>query len=354
MRPDETTPAPAASPRPRRRGAELTALALVGVLLLAALAAGGATLYREFYSPTAFVLRYLDLLASGDAADALTVPGVRVDDRGDGETAASDALLRRAALTTLTRIEPVSEEVDGERTLVTVSYRAGNVDGSSTFALSQDGWIGIAPSWRFDRSPLAVVDLTVRGSMRFDVNGFEVDKRQVSPAGAEADPLASVSMLVFSPGLYSVSVDTAISATPGVAVLADAPAAHVPVDVQAAPTEEFAGIVTERVEEFLTSCATQQVLQPTGCPFGFEVRNRIVDLPAWSIRQQPDVELTPDGAGWRILPAEAVAHIDVAIRLLFDGSIREVAEDVTFTVEGSIEVLPDGTASITVGGSPSS
>ena len=77
------------------------------------------------------------------------------------------------------------------------------------------------------------MDLTVKGSMTFDVNGFSIDKRQVSPDGADADPQAAVSLLVFSPGVYSVSVDTQISSTRGVAVLSDSPFAKVPVDIQA-------------------------------------------------------------------------------------------------------------------------
>lgn len=354
-RPDEAATAGATTVRSRRRLAgELTALAVVGVLLLAALAAGGATVYREVYSPTAFVLRYLDLLSEGRAGDARAVPGVAMDAAALASaglsTAASDVLLRRDALAALTDIEAVEEAADGDRTTVTVSYRAGGVPGRSTFAVTQDGWTGIAPSWRFATSPLAVMDLTVRGSMRFDVNGFEIDKRQVSPDGAEADPLAPVSLLVFSPGLYSVAVDTAISATPGVAVLADAPHAGIPVDIQAEATEEFVEVVQQRMNEFLAACATQEVLQPTGCPFGFQVRNRIVDVPTWSIVQQPEVRVEPDGAGWRIVAADAVAHIDVDIRSLFDGSVRTVEEDVPFVVSGSITVLPDGTASIQVQG----
>src|SRR5690606_20320521 len=128
-----------------------------------------------------------------------------------------------------------------------------------------------------------------------------------------------VSLLVFSPGLYSVSVDTAISSTPGVAVLSDSPFRAIPVNVQAQPTEEFLGVVQEKVEEFLTECATQEVLQPTACPFGYFVEDRIDSLPKWSIVAQPEVAVEPDGAGWAILPAEALAHIDVDIRSLFDG-----------------------------------
>ena len=37
------------------------------------------------------------------------------------------------------------------------------------------------------------------------------------------------------------------------------------------------------------------------------------------------------------------------IQSFFDGSIRDVSEEVPFLVTGTITVLPDGTASIVVG-----
>ncbi|MCR2762802.1 hypothetical protein NQ152_04695 [Microbacterium sp. zg.B48] len=325
---------------------------MVGVLLVTAVIAASASLYREFYSPTAFVERYLGMLAEGSAADALAVPGVAVDsaqlEAAGLPAAASDALLRRNALATLTDIEIVSEETRADGVvLVTVQYRAGAYPGTTTFEVQPVDALGL-PTWRFATSPLALMDLSVQGSMTFDVNGFTIDKRQISPDGVEADPQAPMSLLVFSPGIYSVSVDTAISATRGVAVLSDSPFARVPVDVQAQATPEFVQIVQEKVEEFLSGCATQDVLQPTGCPFGFIVQDRIVSPPTWSIAAQPTVTVVPDGAGWAIPAADAVAHIEVEIRSLFDGSVRDVAEDVPFVVTGTITVQPDGSASITV------
>lgn len=351
---------PAAPPgavpaRPRRLARDLTILGIVGVLLLAALGAGAAAAYRELYSPQAFVLHYLDLLQDRRAAEALAVPGVAVDsaelEKAGLPATASEALLRTDALQSITDPRVTNEVADGDVTRVTVDYRAGSYTGSTTFAVRQDGWIGVVPHWRFDVSPLAVVDLTVRGSMQFSVNDFEIDKRQVSIDGTDADPAAAVPLLVFSPGLYSVAVDTAISATPGVAILADSPLTDVPVEVQAEPTEQFVSVVQQRVEDFLSTCAQQRVLQPTGCPFGFTVRNRIDDAPTWTILQQPTVSVVPDGAGWRIPSARAVAHIEVDIRSIFDGSVRTVAEDVPFTVDGQITVQPDGSASIAIGGS---
>jgi hypothetical protein len=349
---------PAGAPAPKRArhrlALDLTLLAIVGVLLVGAVGAAVATVYREFYSPTAFVQRYLDLLADGDAAAALAVPGVAVDssalEAAGLPATASQALLRRAALGSLTDIRPVAEVTDGDVTRVTVEYRAGDYPGTTTFEIARDGSVGIAPTWRFAKSPLAVMDLAVGGSMSFDVNGFAIDKRQVSPEGAAADPAAAVPLLVFSPGIYSVSVDTPVAATPGVAVLSDSPFTDIPVAVQAKPTAEFLSVVQERVEDFLTQCATQEVLQPTACPFGYFVDDRVTSPPKWSIVQQPAVELVQDGAGWSIAPAEAVARIDVEVRSIFDGSIRQVTEDVPFLVNGSITILPDGSATITVGG----
>ncbi len=332
-------------------------MALIGLLLVAALGAGAASLYREVYSPRAFVLHYLDLLQERRAAEALAVPGVAVDsaelEAAGLPATASEALLRPDSLQAVTNAVITDESVEGDRVRVTAAYSVGGYSGTTTFDVERDTGDTLLPRWRFARSPLSVMNLSVEGSMRFAVNGFEVDKRQVSIDGVDVDPTAALPLLIFSPGLYSVAVDTAISATPGVAVLADAPLAGIPVDVQAQPTEEFLGVVQQRVEDFLTTCAEQRVLQPTGCPFGFTVRNRIDDAPTWSIVQQPRVSIEPDGAGWRIPSADAVAHIEVDIRSIFDGSVRTVEEDVDFTVDGQITVQPDGSASILVGGSSS-
>ncbi len=336
----------------------MTALAVVGILLIAAVAAGALSISQEFYSARAFVERYLGLLSERHAADALALPGVAIESEDLAAAGipahADDALLRRDALASLTDVRTVSEEVSGELTRVTVSYVAGGHPGTTTFEVERDGWIGIAPVWRFATSPLAVIDLTVRGSMTFDVNGFALDKRQVSPDGLDAAGIAPLPLLVFSPGVYSVSVNTAIATTPGVAVLSDSPLTSVPIEVQAQPTPEFIQVVQERVDDFLATCARQQVLQPTACPFGYHLEDRVVSPPTWSIAQSPAVAVVPDGAGWQIPATSALAHIQVEIRSLYDGSLSEVDEDVAFDVSGSIVILPDGSASIMVSGPGSS
>lgn len=343
-----------AGPRRRRRLAvDLTALGVIGILLIGAIGATGAVLYRQLYSPTAFVLDYLHLLADGRATDALLLPGVSASSSQLAAAKlpadASGALLRGSALTRLTDVEPVSETTDADgTTTVTVTYRVGGHSGTTTFDVERDDDGVLLPRWRFAESPLAVIELEVRGSMQFEVNGFSVDKRQVSPDGADADPLEPIPLLAFSPGLYSITVDTAATSSPGVAVLSDTPLAEIPVSFQAEPTDKFLGVVQQEVDDFLAQCATQKVLQPTGCPFGYYVRNRIVEPPTWKIEENPVVTLEPDGAGWAITRTQAVAKIDVQIRSIFDGSVYAVEELVPFFLTGKITILPDGTASIAV------
>ena len=91
------------------------------------------------------------------------------------------------------------------------------------------------------------------------------------------------------------------------------------------------------------------MLQPTACPFGLRVTNRLASAPKWSIATQPQVTVTPDGGQWQIPTTDAVAHVEVDIRSLFDGKTQPLAEDVPFQLTGTIAILPDGSASIRIG-----
>jgi hypothetical protein len=350
----ESGPGVSRAPRASLRR-DLLLLGLVGVLLAAAIWAGFASLYRLYWGPSAFVERYIELIADGDAASALAVPGVALDST-DLEAAglpatSSDALLRSAVLTfDVTDVEIVSErDVDGV-VEVTAAYRVGGTDGRTTFRVRPTGTQGLVPRWSFATSPLAEIQVGVRGSMQFSVNGFEVDKRQVSPDGAEADPLAPVSLLVFSPGLYSVAVDTATAEADAVNVFADAALRSVPLDIQAQPTEQFAKVVKEKVSAFLATCAQQKVLQPSGCPFGIQIDDRVFpETLTWDIQTEPAVTIVPDDAYWAISAATGTAHIEVDVQSIFDGSVYHLSEDVPFVIDGTVDILPDGTASIRVG-----
>lgn len=341
----------------RRRGLELGAMIGIGVLLAAAIAAGFASLYREFWGPSAFAERYVQLIADGRAADALAVAGVAVDtaelEAAGLPTYAHDALLRSAALEQpVTDIEAVSERALDGATEVTVRYRIDGTAGQTVFRVASAGWTGLVPAWQFASSPLAVLDVSVHGSMRFSVNGFELDKRQVSPDGVEADPAEAVSLLVFAPMAYDIAVDTPTTTAEPVRTTVDQPLTAFPAEVQAQPTSEFLDVVHQQVETFLVDqCASQQVLQPAGCPFWVSLENRLAygSVPTWSIVQLPEIRLVPDGAYWSIAEADGLAHIEMDVQSIATGAITHVSEDVPFTIDGTVDILADGSAQIRIG-----
>ena len=75
----------------------------------------------------------------------------------------------------------------------------------------------------------------------------------------------------------------------------------------------------------LDRCATQDVLFPTGCPFGQSVENRVVSTPKWSIVEYPTVQVEPgdDFDSWVVPSASGTAHLVVDVQSLFDGSILD-------------------------------
>ena len=121
---------------------------------------------------------------------------------------------------------------------------------------------------------------------------------------------------------------------PGAAVIA-------PVDLQ--PTEALIEQVQKELNSYLDDCATQEVLLPTGCPFGEEIANRIVSTPAWSISRYPQVSLQPgtEPGSWLMPSTEAAAHLVVDVRSLFDGSVSTFDEDVPFSSSYVVTFLPN-------------
>lgn len=344
--------------RARSHVVEVIGFVVIGALLLAAIGAALMSLYRSFWGPSAFAERYVQLLAEGRASDALMVEGVGVDSEALAEAGlpdyASDALLRSSALSTdLVDIRAVGEKRAEDGTVtVTVGYRTDGETHESAFLVEQTGWHGLVPSWRFAQSPLTVIDVDVHGSWRFEVNGFELDKRQVSSAGLEADPSDAIPMLAFTPETYDFAVDTATTEADPVTVDATEPLTATEATVEAEPSREFQDVIDQKAEDWLSDqCGARNVLMPEECPYGYELDNLVAPgtEPEWTISEYPDIVLTPDGPWWDIEPADGVAHIDVDVQSYIDGSITHVSQDVPFRIDGTVELLEDGSAKIQIG-----
>lgn len=327
--------------------------AIVGTMLIAAAFAAIGALNRDVYGAGAFVGSYLGKLEAKDAAGALALPGVALskDELADGDLppGSSNALLRRAALPDLAEVALVEDvdQGDGLHT-VTYSYESNGAFGESTFWVKSAGnRFPLIPTWSFAVSPIAVVNLAVEHSTTFSVNGFELDTRAISAEQAQSfDNIVNVQ--VFTPGNYVVESSSELLESEAEEVLVDVPGRVHEAVVTAVPTEEFVAATQEAVNAQLDACTEQKVLQPTGCPFGIVIDDRISGDPAWSMDEYPEVTIEAGTESWVIPPTDGAAHLNVDVQSLFDGSITNYDDDVPFSLVGSVYIMSDGTVEATL------
>jgi len=204
---------------------------------------------------------------------------------------------------------------------------------------------GLFSRWGFATSPLAVLQVTVLHEADFSVNGLTLDTRAHADADAPITFSNQAAYLAFAPAVYKVSHDSSLLSAPvqSVPVVASG-AADVTVD--AMPNDTFTAQVQAKLNEFLDECATQQVLQPSNCPFGIEIDNRVKSAPAWSIAEYPEVALTGGESSFDMPGTEGQAHIVVDVQSLYDGDLSTRDEDVPFSVALTVTIQPDGALAI--------
>lgn len=308
--------------------------ALAGLLLIVGgFAATVAILNATVYSAAGFARSYLDALARQDPAGALEFSDTMLMPN------ASNELLARDGMPGLSDIALVSDTArpDGTHRVV-FSWSSQGEQGTTTFDVVRTGTrLGLFATWRFDQSPLGWLDLTVLHDDRFAVNGLELQ----TPAQNAAAPY-----LAFTPGTYVLSHDTRYLAAEPVTIVAEKLTTpddgySATLDIQAAPA--FLTAVQEAVDASLDTCATQEVLMPTGCPFGQSMANRVASTPEWSIIAYPEVAVTPGlrASEWQMPTTTGTAHLRVDVRSLFDGSVSLFDEDVPFRVGYLVTLQPD-------------
>lgn len=302
----------------------------IGAFLVATLVGAGAVvaLNATAFGPGAFVRIYLDALARGDAASALALPGVTAD--GDTQ------LLRDDVLTGLGDLRQVRDEPLGDdRHRITMSWTAPGGSGTTDFEVERVGTrLGLFPEWGFAVSPVATLALDLRGDARFTANGVDGSTGRVTAGVAE--------LAVLVPGGYRLEHETEFLRADPVTVLADTPGGVVDAVVEVEPGPAFAGALADAVERHLAACTEQEVLFPTGCPFGKAVSDRLASAPVWSIAHLPEFAADAVDAGefgtWIVGPEPGTAHLTVDVQSLFDGSIDELDEDVPFQARYSVRV----------------
>ncbi|MFM9877616.1 MAG: hypothetical protein ACKVOG_07180 [Rhodoglobus sp.] len=316
---------------------EIITWSAVAALVIGGFAGTVLLLNATLYSASGFVGSYLDALARQDAPGALELAGPSV--AGD----ASTRLLERDAMGELGDIRLISDaaQPDGTHTVI-YSFTAGEVIGQSSFTVRPTGTLlGLFTTWSFDTPPLGVVQLTVLHDDEFTANGVNL----TTPRQNE-----SVPYLVFTPGLYEFDHETTFLTAEAVRIAVTEPGSAVPAAVDVQANQAFADKVSREITTFLDGCATQQVLLPTGCPFGQTITNRVITSPAWSIVDYPKVTIIPgsEPSQWRMSQASATAHLIVDVKSLFDGTVSTLDENVPFSLRATIALLPEDELVITV------
>ncbi|WP_394553625.1 hypothetical protein ACDF64_04420 [Agromyces sp. MMS24-JH15] len=334
------------------RVGRVSLLAVMGWTGLAALLAGAmlaslGALNQTLYGAANFVERYLSAIAADDVAAAAAVPGVALDAatlesmglRGDMST----ALLRSDVVESGPEDVVITEDRandDGTHTVV-ASYRLGTTITESTFEVRPlDPLYGLLNRWAFVTSPLAVIDVTAAHNPLFTVGSLTLDTRARKTGDELGAFTQTAPYLAIAPAAYSFSYDTQLlTAQPVEAVVA--PSQHTGVTVDTQPTPAFAERVQRQLDAYLDECATQEVLQPSGCPFGEVIDDRVVGTPSWSIVTYPVVTLVAGETAFEMPPTEGVAHLSVEIQSLFDGEYSQVEKDSPFTVSLTATVNAD-------------
>ncbi|TFB52556.1 hypothetical protein [Cryobacterium tagatosivorans] len=330
----------------------IIAVSVIAALLLGALLAAIGSLNREVYSAGGFVRQYLEALARHDPASALAMPGVELTNARLTEAGlprdVPSTLLRGSVLGELSDIELRSDTAgDNGRHTVVYDFQLDGRKSTMEFAVARTGaFAGVFDSWRFTTSPLAVLQVTVLHEATFTVNGLTLDTRAHAAAEAPVTFSNQAAYLAFAPALYDFTHDSTLLTAAKQAIPVTSATAATDVTIDAMPNRRFIKQVQTELNDFLTACATQKVLQPSNCPFGIEINDQVQGLPAWSIASFPVVALAAGQTTFEMPPTVGQAHIVVDVRSLFDGELTTRDEDVPFTVALSVTIKPDGALAI--------
>ncbi|MBC7441371.1 MAG: hypothetical protein H7311_02395 [Ramlibacter sp.] len=337
--------------RRRNQRRAVVTVVLVSALLGAALVATIGSLNRDLYSASGFVRQYLDALAGQDASSALMLPGVTPT---NAQLEAANlpqnlprTLLRPSLLGDLTDIRLTGDtEAAPDRHTVVYDFRLDGTPAQMTFQVAHTGtFFGVFDSWRFETSPLAVLQVTVLHEATFNIGQLTLDARAHAAGDAPATFSHQASYLAFAPARYPMGhASPLLSATPQTVTVTASGATEVTIDAQ--PNEQFRSQVQDELDSFLNACTTQQVLQPSGCPFGIEINDRVTEPPLWSIAEYPKVTLAAGDATFEMPETAGKAHIVVEVQSLFDGDVTTRDEDVALAVAISVTVNPDGSLAL--------
>lgn len=313
----------------------------IAALLIGGFAASVTALNADVYSAKGFVASYLEALSRRDAPAALAFPGV-VDAATD-----SGPLLTRAAMSSLSDIRLVSDvELTGGEHAVTFDVALENGTARTEFHVQpRAATLGLFSNWSFADSPLGLLAVTSVGTDSFSVNGQPVTRDVTEGDGTDT----TAPFLVFAPGLYVLDHESTWLEAIDVPTRVTEAGAVTDATLTARANPAFRTAVQTDVDAALDSCAEQDVLQPTSCPFGKRITDRVDGAPDWSIADYPvvTIERGEQVGEWTAIASNGRAHIDATIQSLYDGRETALNENVRFSARYAILIAESGAFTVT-------
>jgi len=293
---------------------------IAAVLITAAWLVAVFSLNQTLFSPGGYVISYLDTLERGEFGEATARAGL---------TEIPSVLPRPDALVSEPTISGTFV-VNADEVVIQAQYLLDGIPSESLFTVKRlPRTLGLFDRWEFGEAPVGTITATLTGSDEVVINGVSVD-RQVASRGID----------VLYPGRYTLSWSSGWLETETVELAVESAQSQT-VRLVALPTDALIDQATTAVNEYLTSCTTQAVLQPASCPFGVTITDRVMGGVEWEITAEPRVVLAmfDDEKTWQVQALGGEATLTVSLQSLFDGTVSDYVETQTVDVTGIIEGL---------------
>lgn len=275
--------------------------------LSALLAASGAAVTAAVTrTPERHVEAYLEALAADDALSLRLLAGLPTD---------APMPLGDSGAPTVAAVRATEARADG-RVAVAVEYGEAGRDVTTAILVVEPATFTTPTGWRFVEPPLASVALTAPAGADAIVNGREL-------AGAEGgEGRAATTVAAFVPARVTAQLDSPWLDAEPASVRAGAGAA---LALVGRPNARLERAVEQQVTGFLEQCTEQRVLLPRGCPYGFEIDDRVLGEPEWSLELGPALRIaaSADGDGYRV-EGEASMRLRAEVQRLRDGVIEQL------------------------------
>lgn len=274
---------------------------------------GVVALNATVFSAEDHVASFLDAVAEGDPQQVAAFAG-----EGEGVHALNSA--------EISAVEIVAHQTRGPQTAeVLARYFLDGEEATGVFVVERAPRIlGVFDRWRFSPPPHSLVTVDIDGHPRAVLGGAVV---------GDGD-----SIELLAPGRYRIQGDSRWVEFSLAAVVVSGPSEPRTLKLRALATPALVEEVDQAVAEYLDECVSRDVLQPSSCPFGLTVVDRVAGAPAWEIIRSPRLTIKPtDTPGqWSVVGEGGAAAVGVDVQSIFDGSIERVTDTQEFSVHGIV------------------